>query len=266
MSIPLLLKDIKNNVMLLLVFIVLMSIYLAVIIFMYNPDGAGALLDMLSLLPATFVSILGLSAIDSGLTGFIAGLFYGFLIYLFPMVYCIILGNRLVAKWVYDGSFGCLLATPNSRIKIIVTQGLYMVLSIFVLFAVLFLVGVGVSGYFFPGMLDTTLFMKLNLSACLMTVTIGLICFFFSCLFNNTKLSLTFGAGIPILFFSLTMLSGLSEQTSFLGKFSLYTVFNSMAIINGEANITLLCSGFLIISLLLLAAGVGVFSIKRLPV
>jgi ABC-2 type transport system permease protein len=266
MSIPLFLKDIKNNIVLLLVFTFLMSLFLAVIIFMYKPAGAGALLDMLSLLPATFINILGLSAIDSGLTGFIAGLFYGFLIYLFPLVYVVILGNRLVAKWVDDGTFGCLLMTPNSRIKLIVTQGLYMVFSLVVLFAVLFFVGVGVSGYFFPGMLDTSLFMKLNLCACLMTVTIGLICFFFSCLFNNTRLSLTFGAGIPILFFVLTMLSGLSEKTAFLGKFSLYTVFNSMAIVSGTTSTVMLCSGFIVISLLVFAAAVAVFGIKRLPV
>ena len=43
MSIPLFLKNMKNNTLLLLLFVVLMSIYLAVIIYMYDPNGIGAL-------------------------------------------------------------------------------------------------------------------------------------------------------------------------------------------------------------------------------
>ncbi|MBI4857562.1 MAG: hypothetical protein HY818_12555 [Acetobacterium woodii] len=266
MSIPLFLKNMKNNTLLLLLFVALMSIYLAVIIYMYDPNGIGALVDMLSILPVTLVNALGFGTIDSGLTGFIASMFYGFLIYLFPMVYCIILANRLVAKWVYEGSFISLLSTPNSRIKIIVTQGIYLLASIAVLFTVLFLVGYGMSQHFFPGMLDEKVFLKLNIGACLMTMTIGMFCFFFSCLFNSTKPALFFGALLPIVFFLLNTLSKLSEKTAFLGKFSLYNTFDGLAIVNGQSSITLISGGFAMFILLLFIASVGVFSLKRLPV
>nr|WP_320026151.1 hypothetical protein [uncultured Acetobacterium sp.] len=266
MSIPLFLKNMKNNTFLLLLFVALMSIYLAVIIYMYDPNGIGALVDMLSILPVTLVNAMGFGTIDSGLTGFIASMFYGFLIYLFPMVYCIILANRLVAKWVYEGSFISLLSTPNSRIKIIVTQGIYLLASIAVLFTVLFLVGYGMSQHFFPGMLDEKVFLKLNIGACLMTMTIGMFCFFFSCLFNSTKPALFFGALLPIVFFLLNTLSKLSEKTAFLGKFSLYNTFDGLAIVNGQSSITLISGGFAMFILLLFIASVGVFSLKRLPV
>lgn len=266
MSIPLFLKNMKNNTLLLLLFVALMSIYLAVIIYMYDPNGIGALVDMLSILPVTLVNAMGFGTIDSGLTGFIASMFYGFLIYLFPMVYCIILANRLVAKWVYEGSFISLLSTPNSRIKIIVTQGIYLLASIAVLFTVLFLVGYGMSQHFFPGMLDEKVFLKLNIGACLMTMTIGMFCFFFSCLFNSTKPALFFGALLPIVFFLLNTLSKLSEKTAFLGKFSLYNTFDGLAIVNGQSSITLISGGFAMFILLLFIASVGVFSLKRLPV
>ncbi|MCG2728951.1 MAG: hypothetical protein L6276_01505 [Acetobacterium sp.] len=266
MSIPLFLKNMKNNTLLLLLFMALMSIYLAVIIYMYDPNGIGALVDMLSILPVTLVNAMGFGTIDSGLTGFIASMFYGFLIYLFPMVYCIILANRLVAKWVYEGSFISLLSTPNSRIKIIVTQGIYLLASIAVLFTVLFLVGYGMSQHFFPGMLDEKVFLKLNIGACLMTMTIGMFCFFFSCLFNSTKPALFFGALLPIVFFLLNTLSKLSEKTAFLGKFSLYNTFDGLAIVNGQSSITLISGGFAMFILLLFIVSVGVFSLKRLPV
>ena len=99
-----------------------------------------------------------------------------------------------------------------------------------------------------------------------MTMTIGMFCFFFSCLFNSTKPALFFGALIPIGFFVLNTLSKLSEQTAFLGKFSLYNAFDGLAIVNGQANITLIIGGFAIFIGVLFVAAVGVFSLKRLPV
>lgn len=266
MSLALLLKDLKNNIILLLVFVIVMSIYLSVIIYMYDPNGAGALIDMLSMLPISLVNALGFSTVDAGLAGFIASLYYGFLIYLFPMVYCIILGNRLVAKWVYDGSFACLLSTPNSRLKIIFTQGLYMLLSIMFLFIILYFVGITVSESLFKGILDVSLFSKLNLCACLLTMTIGMICFFFSCVFNDTNLSLSFGAGIPILFFLLNMLGGISQRLVFLKNFSLYSLFNGLSIVKGEANIGLICTVFIVMILLLFAGSLAIFQYKRLPI
>ena len=266
MSLPLLLKDLKNNIILLLVFVAMMSIYLTVIIYMYDPNGTGALMDMLSLFPVFLVKALGFSSVDAGLTGFIAGLYYGFLISLFPMVYCIILGNRLVAKWVYDGSFAYLLATPNSRKKIIVTQGLYMLLSITLLFIILYVVGLGVSESLFKGMLDVAVFSKLNLCAGLLTMSIGMICFFFSCVFNDTNLSLSFGAGIPIIFFLLDMLGSISERTAFLKNYSLYSLFNGLAIVSEEVNIGMVFTVFTLIILLLFAGSVAIFQYKRLPI
>jgi len=266
MSIPLFLKDIKNNIVLLLVFGIVMSIYLAVIINMYDPSGAGALMDMLSLLPVSLVKALGFPTVEADLTGFIAGLYYGFLIYLFPMVYCIILGNRLVAKLVYEGSFACLLSTPNSRIKIIITQGVYMLFSILVLFLILYFVGVGLSESLFKGMLDIALFGKLNFSAGLMTMAIGMICFFFSCVFNDTRLSLAFGAGIPALFFLLNMIGGLAERTAFLKDYSLYSIFNGMNLVSGTANAGMINGLFAVMILFLFAGSIAIFQFKRLPI
>lgn len=50
----------------------------------------------------------------------------------------------------------------------------------------------------FPHSLDTTALLKLNLGLLFLHYFIASICFFFSCLFQDTKYSLGFGAGIPI--------------------------------------------------------------------
>ncbi|HBA05476.1 MAG TPA: hypothetical protein DCW51_16900, partial [Clostridium sp.] len=113
------------------------------------------------------------------------------------MVYCIILGNRLVARMVDNSSFVYLISTPNSRSKIIITQGIYALVSIIVLFIALFGAGIIFSEIMFSGTLDIRQFLSLNFTTMLVNMVVMMISFFFSCLFNETKLSLTFGAGIP---------------------------------------------------------------------
>ncbi len=57
---------------------------------------------------------MGFSGLVTDLTGYLASWLYGLLMFGFPMVYCIILGNRLVARQVDSGSFAYLLSTPHS--------------------------------------------------------------------------------------------------------------------------------------------------------
>lgn len=264
MSIPLFIKDIKNNIWLFLVFALLMSIYLGVIIFMFNPDGLGALNDLVALLPVTLANALGFGMIESSMTGFIASLYYGFLINLFPLVYCVILGKRLVAKFVEDGSFACLLSTPNSRVKLIITQGLYLLISIIMLFIVIFIVGVLAGQVFHPGMLEISVFFELNLGACLMTMAIGMICFFFSSVFNSPRMAGLVGGAICIIFFFCDLLGNATQGLSILKNISLYSLFDSLAIAGKGTGIFGIGASFFLITLILFAGSVGVFQFKKL--
>ncbi|MGL4606933.1 MAG: hypothetical protein ACRCU3_05655 [Eubacteriaceae bacterium] len=266
MSLPLFIKDIKNNLVIFLVFSILMSIYLAVIIFMYNPEGLGAFNDLVALLPVTMINALGLEMIESGLTGFIASLYYGFLIYLFPLVYCVMVGRKLVAKFVYDGSFACLLSTPNSRVKIIVTQGLYFLVSIMLMFGIIYIVGIGVSENLYRGLLDTVVFFQLNIAACLMTMAIGMICFFFSCLCNTPKAAFIWGSVVTLFFFFSELIGSASERFLFMKNYSLYSLFDGFAIVNKTGNYIGLCGLFLVVTFVIFGASVAVFQFKRLRI
>lgn len=266
MSIPLFLKNIKENSLFLLVFILLMNIYLAVIIFMYDPNGIGAFNDIMALLPSTLVRIMGFSGIESSMTGFLGGLFFGFAIYLFPMIYAITMGNRLVTKYVYEGSMANFLTTSNSRIKIILTQALYLILSIALLFLTIQIVGLKTSEYFYPGVLNTDVFWQMNLGACLLTMTIAMIGFLFACLFNDSRLALTVTSSVTILFFIVTVLGRSFERFLVLEKFSLYSLYDGPAIAAGQADVGVMMGIFMMIILLSLLGSLGVFVYKRLPI
>ncbi len=266
MSIPLFLKNIKENSLFLLAFILLMNIYLVVIIFMYDPNGIGAFNDIMALLPSTLVRIMGFSGIESSMTGFLGGLFFGFAIYLFPMVYAIAMGNRLVTKYIYDGSMANLLASANSRIKIILTQASYLALSIGLLFLTIQIVGLRASEYFYPGTLNTDVFSQMNGGACLLTMAIAMIGFLFASLFNDSRLTQVVTSSVTILFFILTVLGRSFERFSMLEKFSIYSLYDGPALAAGQADFGAMIGVLIMIIFLSLLASLGIFVYKRLPI
>lgn len=264
MSIELFKTTFKRNWLLLVIFFGVLTMYMGVMISMFNPDSMQELADMLALFPAEVQNALGFSSTVSSLTSYLASWLYGMLMFGFPMVYCIILGGRLVAKMVDNGSFAYLLSTPNSRAKIIVTQGLYALLSLVVLFAALYGVGVGICSAAFPGVLDEAEFLRLNLTTLLVNMTVMMVCFFFSCLFSDAKWAVGLGAGVPIVFLLMNMLGGAAHDAEVLKDASIYGFYDPVELVAGGEvwgpNTIYLCA----IAVLFVAA-VLIFRKKRLP-
>lgn len=264
MSITLFKNTIKRNWVLLAIFLGVLSMYMTVMLSMYNPDDMEMLSSMINLFPPELMKAMGFESIVTDLTGYLASWLYGLLMLGFPLVYCVILGNRLVAKMVDNSSFAYLLSTPNSRVRIIVTQGLYALTSVAALMTVMFGVGVILSAVVFPGLLDIRQFRRLNLTTMLVNMTVMMISFFFSCLFNETRFSLLFGAGIPIVFLLMKMLGGVSDEGSLIKKASIYGFYDPVKLVAGESMVMV---NLIYISLIaiLFAGGVIIFRRKRLP-
>ena len=77
----------------------------------------------------------------------------------------------------------------------------------------------------FPGQLHISQLLLMNLGLFCLHLFIAGICFFCSCLFNDTKYSLGFGAGIPTLMFILQMLSNTGSKVSSLRYVSFFTLY-----------------------------------------
>ncbi len=264
MSFELFKTTLKRNWLLLVIFFGVLTMYITVMISMYDPDNMGAILSMVRLFPKSLMSAMGFSDIFTDFTGYLASWLYGLLMLAFPMVYCIILGNRLVAKLVDNGSFAYLLSTPTSRVKIIVTQGLYALLSVLLLSAALFGVGVLSSAAMHPGLLNVRAFFRLNATTMLVNMAVMMIAFFFSCLFNESKTAIGFGAGIPVVFLLLNMLGGMSPQARLLKEISIYGFYSPVRLAEGEA-VWMQNLAYIGIIAVLFVGGTLIFRRKRLP-
>ena len=261
---PLLKATMKQNYIVFLIIIGVLMIYLPTIASMYNPETQKSLNDMLKMMPQQLIAAMGFTGEMGTLLKFIATYFYGFLILLLPMIYTIIVANRSIASHVDKGSMAYLLATPNARAKIAVTQAFFLLVSTILLLGFVTLVGIGMCELLFPGELDINGFLLLNCGALLLYFALTGISFFASCLFNDTKNSLALGAGLPVGFLLLQMVADTGEKFEFLRYVSLYTLFDPEKITSREGYLPAFIALF-VIGIVLYSLGVYAFTKRDLP-
>ncbi len=265
MSLALFKNTLKKNWTLALIFFGVLTMYSGVMISMYNPEDTEKLMQMFELFPPEFMSAFGFAEAFYDMTGYLASWLYGLLMIGFPMVYSIILGNRLVARTVDSGSIACLLATPNSRGKIVTTKAIYAAVSLVAILAALFAINTLIGKSMYPDDLDVWAFFRLNVTIVLVNLVVMSITFFFSCVFNDAKYSMGFGAGVPIAFLLLNMLGGASADSEILKKISIFGWYDPMKVVAGESTLVVNII-YLAIIVVLFAAGIIIFKRKRLPV
>ncbi len=261
---PLMKAAIKQNYIVFIIIFGVLMLYLPIIISMYNPKTQESLDEILTMLPQQLISAMGFTGDMGSLLTFIATYFYGFLILLLPMIYTITVANRSIASHVDRGSMAYLLSTPNTRRRIAGTQGCFLLISTTLLLSFITLAGILICELLFPGDLDIKGFLLLNLGALLLYFALTGISFFASCAFNDAKNSLALGAGLPVAFLLLQMISDIGEKFNFLKYFSLYTLFDQSSITSGGNYLPsfLLLS---IIGIVLYSAGIASFRRRDLP-
>lgn len=255
MNIPLLKSTVKRNLLLFIIFLVILTLYLSIMVFMYDPENMASIKSMVNLFPSELVKAFGFSDSTFEFTGFMAGWLYGILMIVFPMVYSVLLINRLVAKPVDNGSLACYFATPVSRTKIIITWGFYALLSIGILQLLIFCIALIICSLALPGLLKVPEFFALNLTTMLVNMTVLMIVFFFACLFNESKLSVGFGTGIPVAFLLIKMLGEGTAKEEIFGKLTLFSLYDPVKITSGEATLT---SNLIFCALIIILFTVGI--------
>ena len=71
---------------------------------------------------------------------------------------------------------------------------------------------VGCAAAMFPGELDVPAYLVVNAGLLCLHLALGGFCFFASCLFNESRLSVALGAGVPVLFFLIRMLANMGGR------------------------------------------------------
>ncbi len=154
-------REMKGSVKLLLIFGAILTMYVSVIITMYDPQMMKTLDSFAEVMPELMASV-GMKTNAADLLGFMVSYLYGFILLIFPMLFCILRGNALIAKYVDRGSMALLAAAPVKRRTIAFTQMGVLVSGILLLVFYCTVLEVICAGSAFPGQLDMTELFALN--------------------------------------------------------------------------------------------------------
>jgi ABC-2 type transport system permease protein len=242
--------------------------YLMLIVMIYDPESMQAIEAAIEAIPEGMAAAVGMDTIPVDITDFIANYFYGFLVQLFLLVHVIILPIRLVVSEVDNGSMAYLLSTKVSRRAVVSTKAIYMALSLFAMITVMTLVATVVSVSMFPGDLDITAFISLNVTTFLVALAMASIVFFFSSIMDQSVQATIPGAGILILFFVFSLVARYGHSEGFYGilaNLSIFRFLQARAIISGEINMWINNLVLLLIIIGFIGAGIYRFSKRDLP-
>lgn len=257
-------RNFRSNVFLTTVFLAVLTMYSFVIVMMFDPALGDTLAQMAQSMPDVFAAF-GMMEGGATLLEFIANYLYGFLLVVFPLVFLILLTSRLVTRHVERGSMAYLLATPNTRLRIISTQAVFLAAALLVLVVYVCGVCIFAGQLLFPGDLETGRFLLLNVGLYGLLFLLSGVCFCSSCIFQDSKLALGIGPGLCIAFVLLQMLSQVGEKTEFLKNLTPLTLFDPKGLITGDTNAVWMFVLLYAMGLLLYLIGIGVFCKRDLP-
>ncbi|MEE0434304.1 MAG: ABC transporter permease subunit [Peptococcaceae bacterium] len=242
-------REIKNSLKLLVILAAVMTFYVSIIVYMYEPEMMSLLDSYVEAMPDILAAV-GMSSGATDLLGFMISYLYGFILLVFPMIYCILRGNGLLAKYTNNGAMSYLLAAPVPRRTIVFTQITALISGILLLMLYTTALEIGVAEHFFPGELDIAGLLTVNVGLLCLQLFIGSLCLLFSSACSDTKYSLTFGAGIPTLMFILQMLANVGDKAADLKYATFFTLFDPTGLADGDTT-AWLCTGILLLAAIL---------------
>ncbi|MGN0141955.1 MAG: ABC transporter permease subunit [Roseburia sp.] len=257
--------EMKGSIKLLVIFAAILTMYVSVIISMYDPEMMATLDGFVEAMPELMAAV-GMSAGATSLLGFMISYLYGFILLVFPMVYSILRGNGLIAKYVDRGSMVSLVAAPVKRRTIAFTQMAVLLSGISLLLIYVTLLEILVAQGNFPGELPISDLLVLNVCLWCLHLFIGGICFLASCIFSETKYSIAVGAGVPSLMYVMQMLANSGEKAEKIKYLSVFTLFNPEDIVAGESAARIGVVVLLLGGIALLSIGICIFSRKDLHI
>lgn len=258
-------REMKGSVKLLVIFAAVITLYIAVIISLYDPEMMAMLDSFVAAMPEVMAAV-GMTSGATSLLGFMVSYLYGFILLIFPMAFCILRGNTLIAKYVDNGSMVVLTAAPVKRRTVAFTQMTVLISGVLLLMVYSTILELICAQLSFPGELDMAELLRLNGGLLCLHLFIGGICFLVSCMFSDTRYSIGFGAGIPALMYVLQMLANVGGAAEKAKYFTFFTLFDPSGIIAKDsaaiAGIFVLLAG----AIALYVAGITVFSKKDLHI
>lgn len=258
-------KGIKSNYKFTLIFFAILTMYITIMTGMYNPDAISVMDEFYKSMPEV-MSFVGMDTTATTLLGFLISYLYGFLFLLIPIIVTVAVSHSLVAAHVDRGSMAYLLASPNSRKKIIFTQIKVLGTIIFSLIAYCTLATIVACEIMQPGKLAIGDLLIINLGLLILHLFIGSICFLVSSTVNDSKYSLMFGIGIPITFFLIQMLSNMGGKLENFKYFTFFSLYQPLELINKNTNAFLMLLIMFVAAIILYFLSYIIFNKRDLSV
>lgn len=262
---PLYLREMRSSLKLLALFAALLSMYVICIVMMYDPEMME-MLDRFSLAMPEIMAAVGMTPGASDLLGFLVTYLYGFILLVFPMVYCILRSIGLIARYVDRGSMVYLAAAPVRRSTIALTQAAVLFSGIFLLTAFTTLLELACAELLFPGELEIGALLRLNAGLLALHALIGGICFLFTCACSEVRRCALFSAGIPALMYLLQMLANIGGKLEGAKYLTFFTLFDAQGLADAQPAAFWKMAVLLTGAVVLCPVGVQIFHQKDLPI
>lgn len=258
-------REMKKSILPLVIFAAILTMYVSVIVSMYDSDTANALKQFELAMPE-IMSAVGMSGDATTLMGFMSSYLYGIILLVFPMVYTIIRAHGLVAEYVDDHSMTALVAAPVKRSTIAFTQMKVLCTGIFVLMVYVTVIQLAVAGASVPDELEIGTLLLMNVGLLCLQLFIGGICFFASCAFSDARYSLAVGAGVPAVMYIFQMMANMGGDAEVFRYATFFTLYNADDILAGEPSAAFGCAALFVGAMALYAAAIAVFSKRDLHI
>ena len=263
-SLPLYKQGVRSHYKILILFLLILSMYFSVIVTMFDPALGQLLNQMVESMPQV-MGMFGMHHAGTTLIGFLVNYLYGFLMLIFPLLYAVIASNRLVARHVDRGSMAYLLASPNSRLRVVMTQMIVLLSGLTFLIVFCTVVGIVCSELWFPDELDIGRFILVNAGVYCLHLAISGLCFLASCVSNESKYAVAVGAGFPLFFYLVQMLANMGGKLEKLKYATFFTLFDPAVLATGDAGAMIGCVFLAATGILLYTAGCIIFCKRDLP-
>lgn len=258
-------REMKASVKLLIIFGAIMTMYVSCIIGLYDPATMEMLDSFTEAMPEIMAAV-GMTPGATNLLGFMISYLYGFILLIFPMVFSILRGNGLIAKYIDMDSMVYLVAAPVKRRTIAITQMLVLLSGISLLLIYTTLLEIVVAQVLFPGELILSELLVLNVGLLFLHFLIGGICFCASCIFSESKYSALFGAGIPTLMYVIKMIASVGGGAENIKYLSFFTLFDPNGLVVNDSDALIKILFLLIGALVFYPIGIAVFCKKDLHI
>ena len=196
---------------------------------------------------------------------------------LLPMIFVIMTANGLLAGQVDSGSMAYILSTPTKRSKVTITQMIYLILAVLLMYVCICTTSVVCMEIIKDSEITITIeeMLKFNIGAFFVMFAVSGICYLSSAIFNREKNSISVGGGLTMFFLVCSILGLFGEKVipsairieamNYFNYASIISFFNVNSMLNGTNDYMVGLAILFAIGIVTYIIGIIKFDKKDLP-